>query len=210
MTAVAFVVLSLTAVCAVVDWIAVSAGQRVVEYVCKPLVMVGLVIAAFQLDPSSDLARVLLVCGLLLSMLGDVCLMLPADAFVPGLMAFLGAHLFYIAAMVVLGLDVGAVAFGLVLATIVGVMVARRIVSGARAADPALGPPVTLYVVVLSLMAAVAVGTGRPAAIVGGIAFVASDSVLGWTRFVSDIRQGRLVVMVTYHVAQFGLLLALV
>ncbi|MBU3701748.1 MAG: lysoplasmalogenase, partial [Acidimicrobiia bacterium] len=200
----AFVVLSLTAVCAVVDWIAVSAGRRLLEYVCKPLVMVGLVVAAFQLDPSSDVARALLVCGLLLSMIGDVCLMLPSDAFVAGLMAFLGAHLFYVAAMVALGLEVGAVAFGLLLAAVVGIVVARRIVAGARAADPALGPPVTLYVVVLSVMAAVAIGTGRPAAFIGAVAFVVSDSVLGWTRFVSEVRNGRVVVMVTYHVAQFG------
>lgn len=210
MTAVAFVVLSLTAVCAVVDWIAVSAGQRVVEYVCKPLVMVGLVAAAFQLDPSSEMARTLLVCGLLLSLIGDVCLMLPSDAFVAGLMAFLGAHLFYVAAMVALGLEFGAVALGLLLAAVVGIVVARRIVAGARAADPALGPPVTLYVVVLSVMAAVAIGTGRPAAFIGAVAFVVSDSVLGWTRFVSDIGHGRVVVMITYHLAQFGLVLALV
>ena len=210
MTAVAFLLLSLTAVCAVVDWIAVSAGQRVIEYVCKPLVMVGLVAAALQLDPSSDLARNLLVCGLILSLIGDVSLMLPSDAFVAGLMAFLGAHLFYVAAMVALGLDLGAVLFGAVLAAVVGIFVARRIVAGARAADPALAPPVTLYVLVLSVMAMLAVGTGRPAAFVGAVAFVASDSVLGWTRFVSDVPRGRLVVMVTYHVAQFGLVLALV
>lgn len=210
MTTVALVVLSLTTVCAVVDWIAVSSGRRVVEYVCKPLVMVGLVLAALQLDPSSDLARTLLICGLLLSLVGDVCLMLPTDAFVPGLMAFLGAHLFYVAAMAALGLEFGAVVLGLLLAAVVGLVLARKIVAGARAADPALAAPVTLYVVVLSVMAAVAIGTGRPAAFIGGVAFVASDSVLGWTRFVSDFRQGRLVVMVTYHVAQFGLVLALI
>lgn len=210
MTAVAFVVLSLTAVCAVVDWIAVSTDRRVVEYLCKPLVMVGLVVVALQLDPSSDQARVLLVCGLVLSLVGDVCLMLPSDAFVPGLMAFLVAHLFYIGAMVALGLEPGAIALGLVLAVVVGIVVARRIVAGARAADPALGPPVALYVLVLSVMAALAVGTGRPAAFIGAVAFVVSDSVLGWTRFVADVRRGRVVVMVTYHVAQVGLVLALV
>jgi len=209
-TAVAFVVLSLTAVCAVVDWIAVSTDRRVVEYLCKPLVMVGLVVVALQLDPSSDQARVLLVCGLVLSLVGDVCLMLPSDAFVPGLMAFLVAHLFYIGAMVALGLEPGAIALGLVLAVVVGIVVARRIVAGARAADPALGPPVALYVLVLSVMAALAVGTGRPAAFIGAVAFVVSDSVLGWTRFVADVRRGRVVVMVTYHVAQVGLVLALV
>ena len=210
MTAVAFLLLSLTAVIAVLDWIAVAAGQRVVEYVCKPLVMVGLVATTLQLDPSSDLARTLLVCGLLLSLIGDVALMLPSDAFVVGLMAFLGAHLFYVVAMAVLGVHIGGIAFGLLLAVVVGLGIGRRIVDGARAADPALAAPVTVYIVLLSLMAVVAIGTGRPAAIVGGVAFVASDSMLGWSRFVVASGRSRLPVMVTYHVAQIGLVLALI
>jgi len=103
-----------------------------------------------------------------------------------------------------------AVAFGLLLAVVVGLVIGRRIVDGARAADPALAAPVTVYIVLLSLMAVVAIGTGRPAAIVGGIAFVASDSMLGWSRFVVASGRSRLPVMVTYHVAQIGLVLALI
>ena len=53
-------------------------------------------------------------------------------------------------------------------------------------------------------------GTGRITAIIGALLFAASDSVLGWTRFVSDFPRSRVVVMVTYHLAQFGLVLALV
>ena len=57
MTAVAFVLLSLTAVVAVCDWLAVSNGQRMAEYVLKPLVMVALIAVALTIDPSSDFAR---------------------------------------------------------------------------------------------------------------------------------------------------------
>lgn len=210
MTGPALLLLSLTAVVAVVDWIVVSRGLRVVEYVCKPLVMVGLIATALALDPSSDLARGLLVVGLALSLLGDVCLMLPSDLFVAGLSAFLAAHLLYIAAMLVLGVHLEGLLVGVLLMAVVGLLVARRIVLGARATAPVLTGPVTAYVVVLSVMVVVAIGTGRPAAIVGALLFAASDSVLGWTRFVVDLPRGRVIVMVTYHLAQIGLVLALI
>ena len=210
MTGAAFLLLALAAVVAAVDWIVVSRGLRVAEYVLKPAVMVVLIAAAFALDPSSNLARGLLCIGLALSMLGDICLMLPSDAFVAGLSAFLAAHVLYIAAMLVLGVGVGGIAFGVLVMGVVGIVVAQRIVRGARAADPMLTGPVTAYVLVLSVMVVVACGTGRPFAIIGALLFAVSDSVLGWTRFVGDFPRSRTVVMVTYHLAQFGLVLALV
>jgi hypothetical protein len=47
-------------------------------------------------------------------------------------------------------------------------------------------------------------------AVLGALLFYVSDAVLGWTRFVSDLRRGRVVVMVTYHLGQAGLVLALI
>lgn len=210
MTGTAFLLLALAAVVAAVDWIFVSRGTRFGEYVCKPAVMVVLIAATFALDPGSDLARGLLAIGLALSLIGDVCLMLPSDAFIAGLSAFLAAHVLYIAALLVLGVDLGGLVVGILVMAVVGIVVARRIVLGARATDPVLTGPVTAYVVVLSAMVVVAMGTGRITAILGALLFAASDSVLGWTRFVSDFPRSRVVVMVTYHLAQFGLVLALV
>ena len=60
------------------------------------------------------------------------------------------------------------------------------------------------------MMVASAIGTGRVFAIVGALLFGASDSVLGWTRFISDFPRSRLVVMTTYHLGQMGLVLALI
>ena len=98
MTAVAFLLLSLTAVVAVADWLSVANNYRAAEYVLKPLVMVFLIAVALSIDPSSDFARVMLIIGLVLSMAGDVFLMLPKDLFVAGLGAFLVAHVFYVIA----------------------------------------------------------------------------------------------------------------
>lgn len=210
MTGAAFLLLMLAAVVAVLDWLVVAAGRRTPEYVLKPLVMVVLILATFELSPSSGLARALLAIGLAFSLLGDVCLMLPSDAFLAGLAAFFAAHVLYIAAMLVLGVGASGLAFGVLVMAVVGIVVARRIVLGARAADPALVGPVVGYIAVLSVMVVVAMGTGVFPAVVGALLFAASDSVLGWTRFVSDFPRSRLVVMVTYHLAQFGLVLALV
>jgi len=59
-------------------------------------------------------------------------------------------------------------------------------------------------------MVAFAIGTGRVFAILGAIAFAASDTILGWTRFVGELPRSRTIVMVTYHLGQMGLVLALI
>lgn len=210
MTAVAFVLLSLTAVVAVADWLAVANGQRLAEYILKPLVMVALIAVASTLDPSSDFARVMLIIGLVLSLVGDVCLMVPTDLFVAGLGAFLLAHVFYVVALISLGVSVGGLLIGMVLMAALAVVVGRRIVQGAARSDAALAGPVAAYIAVISVMVATAIGTGRFFAVVGAILFATSDSVLGWTRFLSDFSRSRLVVMVTYHLGQIGLVLALI
>ena len=85
MNAGAFLLLAIAMVVAVADWLAVSRHMRSLEYVLKPLTMVMLVGVALALTPTSDLARVAIIVGLVLSMAGDIFLMLPTDLFVPGL-----------------------------------------------------------------------------------------------------------------------------
>ncbi len=210
MTAVAFVLLSLTAVVAVCDWLAVSNGQRLAEYALKPLVMVALIAVAITIDPSSDLARLMLVIGLVCSLVGDVCLMVPNDLFIAGLGAFLVAHVFYVIALIALGVTFGALIVGIALMGLVAMVIGRRIVQGAARTDAALAGPVAAYIAVISVMVASAIGTGRFFAIVGALLFGLSDSVLGWTRFIADLPRSRVIVMVTYHLGQIGLVLALV
>jgi uncharacterized membrane protein YhhN len=209
-TAASFLLLALVAVAAVGDWLAVMVGARAVEYVLKPLTMVLLILAALDLDPSSDAARGALVVGLVLSLVGDVLLMVPANLFVPGLGAFLAAHVAYVVALWLLGVTPGGLLVGLFIVTLGAILVGRRIVLGARAADAALAVPVTAYLAVISAMVVSALGVGSFFAVVGGLLFYVSDAVLGWTRFVTDFPRSRVVVMSTYHLAQVGLVLALI
>jgi uncharacterized membrane protein YhhN len=210
MNAGAFLFLAIAVAIAVLDWIAVAIGNRFMEYILKPLTMVALVCVAVSIDPSSDNARWLLVIGLVLSMAGDIFLMLPADLFVPGLASFLLAHIFYVVALAALGVSLGGVVTGLVIAGIAALVFGRRIVGGAAAADPALRVPVIAYMAAISAMVTFAFGTGVFFAIVGALLFFVSDAVLGWTRFVSEFARSRQLVMITYHLGQVGLVLALI
>ena len=47
-------------------------------------------------------------------------------------------------------------------------------------------------------------------AVVGAGLFYVSDALIAWNRFVAETRHGRVAIMVTYHLAQMGLVLSLV
>jgi uncharacterized membrane protein YhhN len=76
--------------------------------------------------------------------------------------------------------------------------------------------PVAVYVVAIGAMVVSAIATaGRPKwpavnsalAIAGALSFMASDSMIGWNRFVDLIPRGDVWVMATYHVGQILLVL---
>ena len=200
-------------VAALVDWVAVfKGGPRWirVERIAKPLVpaLVALAVLAW---PEASIAvpgvRPWIVIALVTSLVGDV-LLLPPGRLTGGLLAFLLAHLAYLAAFVQLPGSVPWLAVGLVAALVVAATVGRALVLAARGAG--LAAPVAAYLVVICAMAVAATRTGLPAAIAGAWLFVTSDTLLGWGTFRgSDSRNRRLAVIVTYHLAQLLLVVAL-
>src|ERR1043165_6191429 len=96
------VVLALTAavfISAVLTIRAEYRGPRIQFYVFKPLTVVLIILVALQAKHETGAQyKSLVVGGLLCSLAGDVFLMWPRDRFVAGLVSFLVAHLFYIAA----------------------------------------------------------------------------------------------------------------
>ncbi|MDQ8016354.1 MAG: lysoplasmalogenase family protein [Bordetella sp.] len=139
------------------------------------------------------------------SLAGDVLLMLPG-LFVPGLVAFLLAHLAYIALF-----RQGVGLFprrGPLLATLaVGAGMYAFLWWGGL--PPALRAPVAAYVVVIACMAAQAIGRS---AVVGDAAsrwvavgagfFMLSDALLATNRFVMPLPMAPLWVLGTYYAAQ--------
>ncbi len=211
--------LAIAACAAVIDWIAVwvdGPHSRTVERIAKPLVLLALLGAtlAWPVD-SGDTASVRpwLVAALTASLVGDV-LLLPPGRFIPGLIAFLLAHLAYLVAFVQMPGSMPWVIVGVVMAGVVVATVGRVVLRAARRVG--LVAPVAVYLVAICGMAIAATRTGLPAAILGAWLFVASDAMLAWGRFrvpLAGSPRGaarlRGAVMVTYHLGQVLLVAAL-
>ena len=70
--------------------------------------------------------------------------------------------------------------------------------------------PVAVYMVVISVMLAAAVGT-EPVAAIAAAAFYASDALIAYNRFVfaAPNRSVGVAIMVLYHLGQAGLVMSL-
>ncbi len=172
--------------------------------------MVLLTAMALMLNPLSPAIRAWFVLGLLLSLAGDVFLMLEHDKFIAGLAAFLGAHLAYIAGFLLAPVEVAAALAGLGVAAIGIGTIGRRIHRAASRSDRRLGVPVAVYVGVISTMVVAAAATTSLVALAGAALFYVSDAILGWNRFVSPLENGRMFTMITYHSGQALLVTALI
>jgi uncharacterized membrane protein YhhN len=208
-TAATWVAFGVAGLFAVGDWYSRWRPNARLEYVCKPGTLLALIAAAVLLSPQDSAVRAWFVAALVLSLAGDVLLMLPEEQFVGGLAAFLLAHVCYIAGFVAGGLRAPAVVFALVGTAVVLAPVARRVLRGVRANEPALGPPVVAYLVVIATMLAAAVASGNAVAAVAAGLFVASDSMIAWSRFVVPFAAAPVAIMVTYHLAQAGFVVSL-
>jgi len=188
-------------------------GPKALVYVFKPLTTALILLIALSVpDPPSQLYKWLIVAGLLLSLTGDVFLMLPGDKFIAGWGAFLLAHLAYIAAFISDGglyrapwLLLLGLAYGVVLLRILWPTLGR------------LRLPAALYMLVIIVMAwqaagRIGQGSGASAwlAFAGAVLFVASDSILVVNRFARPFQSARLVYMSAYYTAQWLIALSVV
>jgi len=198
-TAIAFVV---AGVFAALDWTARARNNRRLEIVCKPATLIALIVAAVALDPASgaDARRAWFVVALVFSLAGDVFL-LRDDWFVPGLAAFLVAHVCYIVGFWTDGPAAAPFAVSIVIVIVIVVPLARRIL-GALHDEPKLRPPVAAYIVTISVMLATALAVGNPLAAIGAGLFVGSDTMIAWNRFVRPFAAADVAIMVTYHLGQ--------
>jgi uncharacterized membrane protein YhhN len=206
----AFLAVALVLAAAFGNWAAVANDNKGLEYICKPAVVLLLITLALVIDPRDPTARTWFVVALVCSLAGDVFLMLPRELFVLGLAAFLLAHLAYIVGMLVDGVQLARLLAG-VLVVAVGILVlGTQVVRAAQAAEPALTIPVMVYIGVISAMVVAAIGTGEPLAIAGALLFYCSDALIGWSRFVREYTWAPVVIMITYHLGQLGLVLSLI
>jgi alkenylglycerophosphocholine/alkenylglycerophosphoethanolamine hydrolase len=206
---------------AVVDWVAVAKNWKRIEYIAKPATMVLLLIW-LGLAGLDNIPLACFALGIFFSLAGDVSLMVSyarfsENWFILGLAAFLLAHVSYI-----IGLNVPlpkvslfwSLAIALILA-LTAVRLLRRIIDSIRQKGlKRMAFPVGLYGAVITLMLLSALLTlsnldWRPSASIlvasGAFLFYLSDSVLAWNKFVTPIRNGRLINMILYHLGQIAL-----
>ena len=187
------------------------------EYIAKPAVMLALF---FWLWTSTGLNGALLWfgLGLLLSLAGDVLLLISPDRlFLPGLVAFLLAHIAY-----VIGFNIPVPemsVWGIALAVFIGLggaRVVRRIIAALAAQGQGrMRMPILVYSIVISLMILSAmlkltdVKWEAGAALLvslGAILFYISDIILAWNKFVSPLQHGRIYNIAAYHLGQIALI----
>ncbi|MFF2500119.1 lysoplasmalogenase [Peribacillus sp. NPDC058075] len=144
--------------------------------------------------------QTLILLGLFFCMLGDGLLIW----FVIGLSAFLIGHLFYISAFFRLWSFSWLRFATIVPIYIYSTWIGREIIhSLMEKGEHTLIIPVICYVTVISLMGWAAFMTGNTAAIIGGVLFVISDSILSWNKFIDDVAYSGPLIMLTYYAAQF-------
>lgn len=208
-----FLIVALLA--AVLNWVAVEKGLRRLECVTKPGTMLALLIWLWQNDAVQG-EMLWFAAGAAFSLAGDVFLMLNKKYFIAGLLSFLLGHVCYL-----IGFSLPQPRFSwIVLMGALGLALAatwmfRRLTAGMAAKEQrSMKWPVFAYILVISLMALSALSTIGywhlvPAllASLGALLFVCSDSMLAWNLFLTPWPHGRLLVMLTYHLGQFGILL---
>lgn len=181
-------------------------GLRVLHYLFKPLTTLLIAAMVWRMATTGHGYRRAVLAGLLLSLLGDVFLMLPGDWFAFGLGSFLLAHLCYLWAFRLRGDGFRpawpVLAYGVVAAAVLAYLWPHL---------PAeLKIPVVVYVAALAGMAAQAacVWRQRPdraaaAAAMGGACFVLSDALLAIDRFAIAIPLASVWVLLSYWAAQW-------
>lgn len=153
---------------------------------------------AFAPDPRAPRVA-LLALGVLLSAAGDAFLLDSDRYFLAGLVAFLAAHLTYVAAF-------WSAPW---LAPVAGIVVVGA-VGFVALLWPGLGKmrvPVLVYMAAIATMVTKAWGAG-PLAGLGATVFMVSDGILGYDRFRRPVPRRDLAVMLPYWLGQVGIVLA--
>jgi uncharacterized membrane protein YhhN len=209
---------------ALVDWVATGSGWKRMRYFTKGVTLAALLVW-FSVVGGWRGALLWFGLGLVCGLAGDMLLQLPKRFFLAGLVAFLAGHICYIIGFLDTGLYLGET--GLIFGTPflgVSIWIFAQLLSGMRRRreNSAMIVPVIIYGAVISGMA-VCAGltlanplwplTSAFSCALGGIFFLVSDSILAFDQFVGRIQYSNLIVMVTYHLAQFliaiGILLRL-
>ena len=210
MTSTVVVILVVASIFSIGDWWAVQVAKKSLEYVCKPLATVGFLAAAIAISNAESLPQTWRIVALVFCLLGDVFLMLPRDAFVPGLASFAIAQICFAGSLLTQDVTMTRLVVGLIIVVPTTLFLARRFVrSISTSGHKELVIPVVVYMMVIAAMAISAIAGGTAIGIAGAAFFMLSDSLIAEHRFVKERSWQPVGIMVTYHLALAGLALGL-
>lgn len=184
----------------------------------KPLIVIVLLVWIYLSSRLSTLFHKSIFIGLVFAWAGDVLLMMQqanSSFFIFGLIAFLLCHVFYIRAFV---LDFKSEPVQknpfLIWAIIVFTAFCAGLFIYMRPHLGVLQIPVLIYAIVISLMAMMAVSRfGRvnrfsfEMIFYGAVLFLFSDSMLAYNKFVQPLPHAGLIIMASYMLAQYLIVL---
>ena len=207
--------LILAIIFASLEVLAVSKNVQRLEYVAKPAVMLCLFLWLFA-DTGLQGHAFWFGMGILFSLAGDVLLTFER-MFLPGLVAFLLAHLAYIVGFreEILTLTAWSLILALFIAVNIGRLLGRIVETMRSKGENKLVFPVLAYGTIISVMLYAAMSTisnsawKNSAALfisVGAFFFCVSDAILAWNKFVAPVRNGRVWNIVLYYLGQIGLI----
>lgn len=188
-------------------------GPRSMVYLFKPLTTLLIVYFALSADWQMHTAyQKWILAGLVFSLFGDIFLMLPKDRFIPGLISFLIAHIFYIVAFSLPhGFQWGL--FSLVIFLIYALFFFKALLPFVPGA---LKIAVIIYGIALMVMGWQAMerwlslqNIAALFAFSGAVFFIVSDSLLALNRFKTKFNSAQLMVLSTYFLAQWLIALSL-
>jgi uncharacterized membrane protein YhhN len=198
------------AMCAFVQMAALTVASQVCGWqelfqMAKPLALLALMYVAWSASHLQPQVQKWLVRALGLSWVGDVLLLYPS-MFLPGLVAFLAAHVCYI---VLLSRDAPWLHSRRALAVFMSIAALVFVLLDQHGLPADLRVPVAAYVLVIATMAAQAWGRAKHLGTAGSrwlawgsVLFMLSDTLLAVDKFVSPMPVAGLWVLTTYYLAQ--------
>lgn len=196
------------------ELIAIAIGNKEVQYVAKPLIVLSLIIH-FMMQRHAVRGNLpyWIILGLGFSWLGDILLLFDTDPdfFLAGLSAFLIAHIFYIIFFNMIRQKEGLRPRAIYIAAVAFYYAALIALLYSRLGDMQL--PVIIYGLVISSMFLLALHMkylkNKEAGLLmvaGATLFVLSDSLLAFNKFYSSFPMAGILIMVTYAGAQYAIM----
>lgn len=201
---------------AVADWIAITQDARTVRWVTKPGTLFALLLWFTTASPASTDPRVTwFTLALCFRLVGDIFLLMGGHQILKGGLSFILAHVAFITSYN-LPLQVPPIFFGILILNFIPTIISFREITGTirNDGDKDLAWGVSLYALVLTCLSSSALTTlFRPEwqglagwlTAGGALLFYTSDLLLLYDHYVRPRPRARLIVMMSYHLAQFAL-----